>query len=284
MLISGRVIGCLVGAAIGDALGAAYEGMAPDRARALPRRGRITDDTQLTLATCEAIVDAGSIDVAAIAARYAAWFREGRISGAGASTAKALRDLAAGAHWALAGARGEYASGAGAAMRVAPLAFLLDPRRAGDRTLIRDFCRITHHSDEAYAGALAIVCAIRASFASNPGSTLELIPDSVTRDRLAELVRETGSAQRLGNSGYVADVVPRALSVAESHHDNLEACLTAIVRAGGDTDTVGGLGGAILGARLGIGRISRALVDTLEEGAVVTASARSYAAFVEQCP
>src|SRR5262245_24138963 len=68
------------------------------------------------------------------------------VPGLGSSTLKALRDLSAGAHWALAGARGEYAAGAGAAMRIAPLAFLLDPASADDRVLIRDVARITHHS------------------------------------------------------------------------------------------------------------------------------------------
>ena len=55
----------------------------------------------------------------------------------GSSTLKALRDLAAGAHWELAGARGEYAAGTGAAMRIAPLAFLLEPGSAADRVIVR---------------------------------------------------------------------------------------------------------------------------------------------------
>jgi len=42
-----------------------------------------------------------------------------------------------------------------------PLAFLLEPARPVDRTVIRDVCRITHQNDEAYAGALAVVVAIR---------------------------------------------------------------------------------------------------------------------------
>ena len=45
-------------------------------------------------------------------------------------------------------------------MRIAPLAFFLDPEDAGDRQLIRDVCRITHHNEEAYVGALAVVTAV----------------------------------------------------------------------------------------------------------------------------
>ena len=71
----------------------------------------------------------------------------------GSSTLKAMRDLAIGMHLASAGARGEYAAGNGAAMRIAPLASLLNPMDSQDRTLIRDVRRITHHSDEGYVGA-----------------------------------------------------------------------------------------------------------------------------------
>src|SRR5438552_12980525 len=79
----------------------------------------------------------------------------------GSSTLKALHDLDAGLHWALAGAKGEMSAGNGAAMRIAPLAFHLDPTVARDRQVIRDVCRITHHNEEAYVGALAIVVAVR---------------------------------------------------------------------------------------------------------------------------
>ena len=81
------------------------------------------------------------------------WFGDGKVTGLGSSTLKALRDLQAGAHWALSGARGEYAAGNGAAMRAAPLAFFLDPAVDADRTRLRDIARITHHHDEAYVGS-----------------------------------------------------------------------------------------------------------------------------------
>jgi ADP-ribosylglycohydrolase len=71
-----------------------------------------------------------------------------------------LRDLEAGAQWALAGAKGERTAGNGAAVRIAPLTFLLDPFDATDHVIIHDVCRITHHNDEGYCGALAVLIAI----------------------------------------------------------------------------------------------------------------------------
>jgi ADP-ribosylglycohydrolase len=97
-VIEDRVLGCIVGGAIGDALGGPYEGqlglvtLQPDAPL------RLSDDTQLTLATCEAVAASGSVSPAAIADRFALWYRQGRVTGMGASTLKALRDLAVGAH------------------------------------------------------------------------------------------------------------------------------------------------------------------------------------------
>jgi ADP-ribosyl-[dinitrogen reductase] hydrolase len=97
----------------------------------------------LTLATCESIMETGGVHAERLASQFAERFIAGRITGAGSSTLKTMRDLVAGVHWALAGSRGEYSAGNGAAMRIAPLAFLLDPAKPADRTVIRDVCRIT---------------------------------------------------------------------------------------------------------------------------------------------
>ena len=186
----------------------------------------ISDDSQLTLATCESIVEVGSVAPEHIADRFVAWYRARRISGVGASTLKALRDLDAGVHWALAGAKGERAAGNGAAMRIAPLAFHLDSAVSEQRQIIRDVCRITHHSEEAYAGALAIVVAIRSlvfdslSPSQLLANVVTALPDSRVRDRLMELdqlprdlsIADVGS--RFGSSGYVVESVPLALYAA----------------------------------------------------------------------
>lgn len=68
-------------------------------------------------------------------------------------------------------------AGNGAAMRIAPLAFHVDPALAQDRQVIRDVCRITHHNDEAYVGALAIVGAVR-SLAFNSSTPDQLFRTS----------------------------------------------------------------------------------------------------------
>src|SRR5436853_159411 len=140
-----KITGCILGGAIGDALGGPYEGSLPPIEIDDTTPWSLSDDTQLTLATCEAITgNKGVADPSAIAASFALWHRERRITGMGASTYKALSELAQGGHWALVGRKGEYAAGSGAAMRAAPLAFCLDPADPSDRQKIRDVSRITH--------------------------------------------------------------------------------------------------------------------------------------------
>jgi len=286
-----QVEGLLMGGAIGDALGAPFEGSHPHASRQLPVRGDITDDTELTLATCEAILEKdGTIDLEAVARRYATWFAAGRVHGAGSSTTKALRDLAAGAHWALAGARGEFAGGAGAAMRVGPLAFLVDLSSKDDRTLLRDFCRITHHHDEAYVGAVAVVAALRASAAGRTGQPLlsdveAALPDSNVRDRISTISRMASPSTAdvialTGSTGYAASVIPFAISLAAAD-GNLPETLSEIVRAGGDTDTACAIAGAMYGARLGRVGLPERMVDAVKSMPLVRDVAAKYADLVE---
>lgn len=279
------ILGCLLGGAIGDAAGSSCEGLAhvaPGEWR--HAKWRLTDDTQLTLATCEALVEVG-VEPAAIADSMLRWFRERRLVGLGASTLRALRGLEAGGHWALVGAEGERSAGNGAAMRVAPLAFCVDPLDQEGRGLIRDVCRITHRNDEAYLGALAVVMALR-------GATLEEIlehlPDSLVRDGLAGYVRlsprpsplEAGT--RFGVSGFVAESVPFALFAAASIGDlDFTEMLNQVLAAGGDPDTNASIAGQVAGAALGLAGLPADLLARVPEIEFILATGSRFADFVE---
>jgi ADP-ribosyl-[dinitrogen reductase] hydrolase len=235
---------CLVAGAVSDALG----GLAKRRSKTL------SDDTQLTLATCEAILAVGHPEPHAIAQHLRAWFVAGEITGLGSSTLKALRDLEVGAHWALAGARGERAAGNGAAMRAAPLAFFLDPSNPADRVRLRDIARITHHHDEAYIGALAVVVVLRRAAMKldwSNAAVAPLLPDSRVRDNLeraASIAGVEAVVREVGSSGFVAETVPVAFEVAHRMHVvGLEAAVYELNALGGDTDTIGSLAGQLWG-------------------------------------
>jgi ADP-ribosylglycohydrolase len=265
-----RIGGCLAGGAIGDAVGSFYEGRSNIEKINLQVVHGITDDTQLTTATCESIIESGHVSAAGIAHHLLSWYNQGKLTGLGASTLKALKDLQVGAHWVLSGRSGEYAAGNGAAMRIAPLAFFVNPEM--DRTLIRDVCNITHKNDEAYVGGLAILYALHYIITNQwlPGiSLIELItpklPDSSVRDKLLKLqanpalgIREAASLT--GTSGHVIESVPFSIFAADKIRENsFEDVLAEIILCGGDTDTNSSLAGQIMGAFIGLSGFSRKL-------------------------
>lgn len=255
-----RARNCILAGALGDAWGGPYEGATGPVQPIFPASPRLSDDTWLTLATCEAIVlSQGRVQPEQIAERFRHWFESGRLVGVGAATLKALRDLAAGAHWALAGARGEFAAGSGAAMRAAPLSFFLNPAIEADRRLLRDASRITHHSDEAYSGALAVSVALHLCLARGavPRDLLALVaaemPDTAVNDRLLELADYRQSprdaAAQLGCSGHVVDAVPLALFIAATTAgETMKAVISTAVSLGGDTDTIAAIAAQLAAA------------------------------------
>jgi ADP-ribosylglycohydrolase len=283
------IVGSILGGAIGDGWGRPHEGAVPPVTAPIPAELVVTDDTQLTIATCESIIDRGGVDPGHIAGRFLRWFREGRIHGMGASTLKAMRDLDAGAHWALAGAKGERAAGNGAAMRVAPLAFMLDPTDGTDRVLLRDVCRITHHHDEAYAGALAVAMAIRLAArdesvtATMLTDVAALLPDSQVRDRLDRFAAFGGDvspaqvADCWGSSGYVVESVPIAIFAArDCRRRPFSEIVQRAVEAGGDADTIASIAGQIAGAAVGLAGLPTDLLARLRDQDDLTAVASAF--------
>ncbi|PHS02343.1 MAG: hypothetical protein COA78_21435 [Blastopirellula sp.] len=280
--LSDRITGCLFAGALGDAIGAYYEGQSSGADFEVPTDLSITDDTQLTIATCESIIQSGEVQPESIANRMVEWFRERRITGIGSSTLKALVELDAGGHWALVGASGECSAGNGAAMRIAPLAFMLDPDVDSERQTIRDVCRITHRNDEAYIGALAVVRTIGHVIKGNSlnaellPSLISTLPDSRVRDRFMAVDDQALTleeyASQFKTDGYVVNSVPLAILAAFEADDLLET-IEKIVQCGGDTDTIASMFGQIYGAAHGTDVLPMPLVDQIDEVTLIRKTA-----------
>ena len=120
-----RILGALLGAAIGDMLGSPNEAKnwAPVPVDAFdPRRARIADDTQLTLVVAEALIaGGGTISGPDIAQRFVEWLPYA--VGIGSATRRAVHRLEAGVQWDEAG---EPSAGNGAAMRASPIGLAHD--------------------------------------------------------------------------------------------------------------------------------------------------------------
>jgi len=210
--VGDALAGCLLGQALGDALGFVVEAAPPDVAqayvrdwllmgragqRAHPRYpfGQYSDDTQLARELLLSVRQSGGWNPRAFAGRLAALFAEGRDVGAGPGTRAAAHRLLGGASWREAGTPAPYA-GNGSAMRVAPLGVLL----AGDPSALRaaagEQSRVTHLDPRCAAGAVAIAGAV----------ALAIAPGALDRDAFLDQVVEWVAAEDVSVAAAVAGV------------------------------------------------------------------------------
>ena len=123
-----QFLGCILGLAIGDALGAPHEGGPLERllwrliGRSPAGELRWTDDTQMTIDVAEVLLAHGSLEPELLAARFASSYTWSR--GYGPGTARVLKRIRSGQHWADA-SRAVHPAGSfgnGAVMRAPALA------------------------------------------------------------------------------------------------------------------------------------------------------------------
>lgn len=274
-----RARGCLVGLALGDALGFPLEGLSQGRiARRFGRldhfaflgsRGYVSDDTELSVLLGEALLaGCGEPETSAreFGKRLVGWFRWGP-PGIGMATLRASLSLMVGRPGGVASA------GNGAAMRAAPLGLYSAADRPG---LVRALSTVTHTDPRAVDGALVVAEAVALLVQgreadwptlsqSLPGIDLRL---REALDQAWKLVRFEASpelrAQRLGCSGYVLHSVPLALAALWSRPATFLEGLQAVVLRGGDADSNGAIAGALLGAAFGREGLPAQLVQALE--------------------
>ncbi len=77
------IIGSIVAGAIGDAWGSCFENLQPPITFELPKQSSFTDDTQLTLATIESILESQCVNPESIAQHFLFWYKQKRIIGIG---------------------------------------------------------------------------------------------------------------------------------------------------------------------------------------------------------
>jgi ADP-ribosyl-[dinitrogen reductase] hydrolase len=294
-----RFLGCLLGCAVGDALGAPYEGL---WSQSIPSedlllagfaefegypRGQYTDDTQLSVATIKAILKVRDVDPHEIA-RYIArlWMNQSVIGPGGACTQAAHRFLKF-RDWTSCGAPAGQA-GNGTAMRTSVLGlfFLWDVRRLP--SAVADVAKITHQDPRSIAGGVAIAKAAQSLAIDRftlPRSFCDEIATTVEpyEDRFADMIRMLPRLLEAGEdvaipviawSGmerpeffqpiitpFVIPTVLAALWCVLKHPDSWTKAVAAAIRLGGDVDTLGAIVGALMGTKLGLGAIPRHLVD-----------------------
>ena len=269
-----RFRGCLVGLAVGDALGAPVEGLPAaeisERYGWLDqlvgggwlglRPGEWTDDTAMMLCIARSIVARGGFDPGDVAARFLAWFQEGP-RGIGRTTWLALDALKGGATWREAGKWAHYvlgglSAGNGSIMRCAPVALLSCRDQARLIAQSIESSLITHWDPQACWGAAALNLAIARLLLGEEGPLIEAVRPLVEEPRVAAALAQVPAMTMadIEPSAYCLDTLKAALWCFLTS-SSFEGAVTAAVNLGGDADTTGAVCGALAGAAYGLGAI-----------------------------
>jgi poly(ADP-ribose) glycohydrolase ARH3 len=280
-----RFKGCLLGLALGDALGAVYEGGLAERLLwsiiGSTRAGQMrwTDDTQMTLDIAESLLAKRGLDADELALRFARSYRWTR--GYGPSAAKVLKRIARGADWRQVNRLGypEGSFGNGAAMRAPVIGLYFSGRYEELADAARLSASITHAHPLAMEGAVLVASAT--AQAVNGAPPRAILQHAAETCRLEPFVARLKIAQSwLGTSEPEPATVCRYLGngVAAS-----ESCVTAVyiavrfmrssfekmhyfvIDCGGDVDTIGAMAGAIWGAANGAGELPSLQLARLEQ-------------------
>lgn len=253
-----RVRGTLLGLAVGDALGATVEFMTQreirvqygvhDRIRGggwlRLSPGQVTDDTTMAFAVADALIRAPTPQAEDFARAFDAWMRTKPVD-IGHTVRRGIARYRASGE---AQVPPSNDAGNGATMRCAPVAIALIGRAPEEvRRITLAQARVTHNNPLTDAASVCVVEMIQAAL--DGGGIRAVIARAHQLVRTHPAFAFRGKPQ-LNPSGYIVDTM-RAVLQAIDIHDSYEQVLTDLVNRGGDADTTGAIGGAIMGALAG---------------------------------
>lgn len=280
-----QVVGGLVGAAVGDALGVPVE----FRSREALERDPVTgmrgygthrqppgtwsDDTSLMLCTAESLLARGGFDPADMGARFVRWMREahwtpwGTVFDIGGTTRAAISRLARGGDPLLAGGAAESDNGNGSLMRILPIALWFAGAPTGELLERAHQASCLTHRHPRSQLACGIYCLTAAAIVRglDPPSACQ----HATQEALAHYQGDPWSAEiphfqrvlsgeiasvpqaSVRSGGYVVETLEASIWCVLHSGSFAEAVLKA-VNLGGDTDTTATVTGGLAGIHYGV--------------------------------
>ena len=269
-----RATGLVLGLACGDALGRPVEfksaaeierehGQVTEMLGGGTHKkpaGTITDDTELALCIAQSLVECEGFEPADVAERFVAWYDSNPFD-VGLMTAETLRRLKRGDDWDTAGQtvwesrpEGQNA-GNGSVMRCAPYAIAFQDELERLQEVSRTSSAITHADPRCTYGCAVLNRTLAGLLAGDP-DPLKTALNEVAGDAPQELldalqpIPDDIDPATLQSSGYVIHTLQTALYHGLTAADPRNGIVEA-VNMGRDTDTVGAVTGAVVGARFG---------------------------------
>ena len=257
-----RAIGCLVGLAVGDAVGTTVEFKERDSFPPVTDMvgggvfrlnvGEWTDDTSMALALADSILEKNTVDKVDLIEKFVKWYRDGAYShrpcfDIGGTTRRSLM------YYHRTGIYSDapddhFSSGNGSIMRLAPVPirwhndFETSQKMAWEQS-------VTTHGSAAVKGSVNILNEILWKYINEVEYTKSSHIKSLDRNSI-------------DSSGFCEATLVAALWAVENT-DNFNDAILLAVNLGDDADTVGAVCGQIAGAKYGIDGIRKDWVEKL---------------------
>ena len=315
--IKDKVKGAILGCAIGDAFGMPFEGLSKEQIKQFygkvpvnyqdsihsrhtkgVKRGGYTDDTQLTLATIDSLLEKQKdVNVEDMGSRFVELYKNKQLIGAGRSTKFALKNILKGVSAYKSGLEDAY--GCGAAMRISPVAML--PTSGHERNhIFYDVAGITHRNVIGFESAYIFGSDVSGlvfydDFADRYNEILSTENNSLAIDnslkkfsvseKIAnniEFIDEPMSdlAKHIGTSGLANESVVYAMFSFAKEQDDFEKLLIQSVEQGGDTDSIASMAATLFGAANGFSKLPNKYVINLQNTHEIQDKADQFAELV----
>jgi len=271
-----KFLGCLVGMAIGDALGAGWEGRGMSRSEDIVSLAEkleqliYTDDTHMTIGIAESLIESKGFNGEHMAQTFIKNYEAEPWRGYGPGPPRIFWMIKSGEAWYSAANRlyrgGSF--GNGSAMRVAPVGLLYSRNLEKLRKIAYQSSSITHSHELGKEGAALQSCAV--ALALNTPSDEEIdredflsrlqnfIQDQLYKEKVAQIRELLGEQDKarvvavLGNGIEAPRSVPTAIYCFLRQPQSYKDTVIYAISLGGDTDTIAAMAGAISGAYLAI--------------------------------
>lgn len=277
-----KAYGCLIGLAIGDALGSVTENMNPHEIK--QKYGEIrdfisettsgTDDTEYAILTAKILIDNdGKLDYEKVADGWLRYLKtEKDFVRGGISEIEAINNVRKGIRPPKSGLIGSANWSDGAAMRIAPIGVYCagNPKKAAELAEID--ASISHAKDGIYC-AQALAASISKAFISDDNEEIvnigvHFLPEGSNSSKFVQRILKASQKYadpfdaieglyelRSHHPWYAPEALGYAYSMFQLSRGKFKEAVLGAVNLGRDADTIAAMAGALSGAMNGVQRI-----------------------------
>ncbi len=307
-------IDAIIGFAVGDAMGVPVEFKTRDNLKQKPvtdmigegtynmPKGVWSDDTSMTLATIDSLIQKNEINTNDIADRFLKWYRLGEYTATdevfdvGNTTRIALEEYCRGEKTAEdCGMNDEMSNGNGSLMRILPIAFYLHAKEITDDKeiyeIVKKVSSITHAHEISIMGCYIYVKLVLElldeKYKDEAYKNIQKIDYSFfsneTIEKYSRILKEDITKQKIHSiksTGYVVDTLEAVMWLFLNAEDYNNTILNA-VNLGNDTDTIAAITGGLLGIYYGIDAIKQEWKSNLKKYEYIKKLSKDFEEMIE---